>query len=72
MSTHAPAETRHASPAEPTPETDADTGPDPGSGATDGEETGPDSFDAHDGAATFGASTHRLPNTVDEENEYAG
>jgi len=73
MSTHATPETRHASPAENAP---PETTPDPAAG-TDGPASGdtatePDPFDAHNAAATFGASTERLPNTVDEENAYLG
>jgi len=74
MSTHADPETRHALPAE--------TSDDPATGdaATGGSETGGTDatdepapiapFDAHNGAATFGDSTRRLPNTVDGENKY--
>jgi len=66
MSTHATPETRHAS----TPETT--TEPDIESESTDEDLAPIEPFDAHNTAATFGAATDRLPNTVDDENKYLG
>ncbi|WP_436930477.1 hypothetical protein [Halosimplex halobium] len=70
MSTHATTETRDA----PTAETATDE-PEIEADADEPSDDGPapmDPFDAHDAAATFGASTRRLPNTVDAENKYMG
>ncbi|WP_436909894.1 hypothetical protein [Halosimplex marinum] len=70
MSTHATPETRDAPTAETTTgdtEFEADA-----SDSSDDEPAPMDPFDAHDAAATFGASTRRLPNTVDAENKYLG
>jgi hypothetical protein len=70
MSTHATPETRDAPTAETTfdePETGVDAGTDPS------DEPAPmDPFDAHDTAATFGDSTERLRNTIDDANAYLG
>ena len=80
MSTHATPETRHASTTDTTPE-ETPTGPDIDSEGTTGtadetpDEDDPapmDPFDTHNAAATFGSSTRRLRNTVDDENAYLG
>ncbi len=67
MSTHADRETGPEPPAETAmePDRDADSA---------AEESAADaSFDAHDSAATFDVgSTVRLPNTVDDGNQYVG
>jgi len=74
MSTHATPETRDAPTAETTfEETTDEFATDAGGSETGADEPAPlDPFDAHDGAATFGSSTERLPNTVDAENAYLG
>lgn len=62
MSAHTHPESRHASPAEPTVEHDADS--------TSDEDSPDASSDTHDSPATFDTgSTTRLPNTVDGENK---
>ncbi|QPV63794.1 hypothetical protein I7X12_03945 [Halosimplex litoreum] len=77
MSTHATSESRDEPTAESTFEESADeaeVGPeaaDADSGTSD-EPAPMDPFEVHDAAATFGASTRRLPNTVDGENTYLG
>ncbi|MCU4802600.1 hypothetical protein OB920_19735 [Halobacteria archaeon HArc-gm2] len=66
MSTHIDPAPRHASPAEPTFESDADP-------TSDDESTPNPSYDTHDAAATFDTgSTVRLPNTIDGENKRVG
>ncbi|SFR96601.1 hypothetical protein SAMN05216559_1656 [Halomicrobium zhouii] len=68
MSTHTDTAPRHASPTEPTLESDAEATP-----TSDDEPSPNPSYDAHDAAATFDTgSTVRLPNTVDCENKRVG
>jgi len=66
MSTHTDPAPRHASPAEPTIEADADS-PSADEPASDRSD------DGHAAAAMFDTgSTVRLPNTIDDENAYLG
>jgi len=68
MSTHAPPQSRHASPGS-TVDPDAE-GSTAEKSADEPQTT--DSYDTHDAAATFGACDYRLPNTVDRENKRVG
>jgi hypothetical protein len=68
MSTHAPPQSRHASPGSTVdPDADASTAE---KSADESQTT--DSCDTHDAAATFGACDYRLPNTIDRENKRVG